>query len=217
MKRSVLIFSPLMIGVASVFIFLRSSATEPPPPPAASVTPAASVSSGSSPLPQQLEKSSQIQTIQSAEEKERLKQPASDQILVKAADEKSREEKYRKVADILNGESYKKSMAALFKEWGEDDKALQKTLDVFYNMDMQNLREIERRNVETSLEVRDRTDPAKRQASKEQHEMNCALIIARRDRELLAILGSYLRLQKVTAIKFDAMTEVLDARSRSTE
>lgn len=200
MKRSALFFSPLMVVVASVLILLRSSATEPTPRSAASVTPAVSVSSGSSPLPQQPGKSSQIQTIPSAEEEERLRQ--------------SREEKFRKVADIMNGESFKQAMAALFKEWGMDDKALQKTLDVFYNMDMQNLREIERRNLETSSEVGDRADPAKMQASKEQHEMNCALIIARKDRELRAILGSELRVQQVTAIKLDAIFKEGDATSR---
>lgn len=114
----------------------------------------------------------------------------------------------------MNGKSFKQAMAALFKEWGVDDKALQKTLDVFYNMDMQNLREIERRNQETSSEVGDRADPAKRQASKEQHEMNCALIIARKDRVLRAILGSELRVQKVTEIKLEALSKESDAASR---
>ena len=192
MKRSVLIFSPLTVVAASVFILWRSSATEPAPPSAASV------SSGSSPLPQQLEKSSQIQPSPSAED----------------AGGKSLEEKYREVADILNGESLKKSMAPLFKEWGVDDKALQKTLDVFHNMDMQNLRETGRRNQETSLEARDHTAPAKMQASKEQHEMNCALIIARMNRELRAILGSELRVRQVTALKVDVMLKESDAASR---
>lgn len=192
MKRSVLIFSPLTVVVASVFILSRSSATEPAPPSAASV------SNGSSPLPQQLEKSSQIQPGPSAED----------------AGKKSIEAKYRAVADILNGESLKKPMSALYKEWGVDDKAVQKTLDVFHNMDMQSQHETGRRNQETSLEAENRTDPAKMQASKEQHEMNCALILAKMDRELLAILGSYLRVRQVKALKVDVMLKESDARSR---
>lgn len=211
MKRSVLIFSPLMVAVASVFIVLRSPATEPPPPSAASATPAVSVSSGSLPLPQPLEKSSQIQTKKSADDEERLRQLAYDQYRAKIAGEKSREDLNRKAADKLNGESYKQAMAALFKEWGEDDKVLQKTLDVFYNMDMQNLREFQRLDLETPLEVGDRTDPAKVQASKEKHALKCALIIEAMNKELLAILGSELRVRKVTAIKYDAMIKVLDA------
>lgn len=192
MKRSVLIFSPLTVVVASVFILSRSSATEPAPPSAASV------SNGSSPLPQQLEKSSQIQPSPSAED----------------AGKKSIEAKYRAVADILNGESLKKPMSALYKEWGVDDKAVQKTLDVFHNMDMQSQHETGRRNQETSLEAENRTDPAKMQASKEQHEMNCALILAKMDRELLAILGSYLRVRQVKALKVDVTLKESEARSR---